>query len=103
MSYLTPSHAIVHPSFFYIERTPQIIIQHYINNLTDLLSTSTFDIILGDFNINYFNDKTIVQLKQLMNFYSYFQIVKKATFVSSGSLLDHIYVKQTIDSKLKVL
>lgn len=38
-----------------------------------------------------------------MNFYSYFQIVKKATFVSSGSLLDHIYVKQTIDSKLKVL
>ena len=75
-------------------------IHEYINKL---LSVSPIDIIIDDFNINYFNDTTIMQLKELMNFYAYKQVVQSATFVPSGSLLDHIYVKQTDDYKLKVL
>ena len=74
--------------------------------MNDLLSVSSIDIIMGDFNINYFND-TIMQLKELMNFYAYKQVVQSATFVPSGSSLDLldllIYVKQTDDYKLKVL
>jgi len=58
---------------------------------------------MGDFNINYSNDTTIMQLKELMNFYAYKQVVQSATFLPSGSLLDHIYVNQTDDYKLKVL
>ena len=75
-------------------------IHEYINKL---LSVSPIDIIMDDFNINYFNDTTIMHLKELMNFYAYKQVVQSATFVQSGSLLDHIYVKQTDDYKLKVL
>ena len=66
-------------------------IHEYINNIRD------------DFNINYFSDTTVTQLKELMNFYAYKQVVQSATFVPSGGLLDHIYVKQTDDYKLKVL
>ena len=73
------------------------------NNLNELLSVSSIDIIMGDFNISYFNDTTITQLKEVMNFYAYKQVVESATFVPSGSLLDHIYVKQTDDYKLKML
>ena len=58
---------------------------------------------MGDFNINYSNDTIITQLKELMNFYAYKQVVESATFLLSGSLLDHIYLKQTDYYKLKVL
>ena len=44
----------------------------------------------------------ITQLKELMNFYAYKQVVESATFLLSGSLLDHIYLKQTDYYKLKV-
>jgi endonuclease/exonuclease/phosphatase (EEP) superfamily protein YafD len=58
-----------------------------------LLNTFTVDIVLGDFNINYFNDNTVKHLSSLMESLGYFQIVTKPTFVSSGSLLDHVYVR----------
>ena len=45
----------------------------------------------------------ITQLKELMNFCAYKQVVQSATFLPSGSLLDHIYLKQTDYYKLKVL
>ena len=37
----------------------------------------------------------------MMNDYNYNQIVKHATFVSSGSLLDHVYVKGTLLQSFK--
>ena len=94
-------------SFLLLYRKNATNIHESINNLNDLLSVSSIDIIMGDFNINYFNDATIMQLKELMNFYAYKQVVQSATFVPSGSSLDLldllIYVKQTDDYKLKVL
>ena len=40
--------------------------------------------------------------KELMNFCAYKQVVQSATSLPSGSLLDHIYLKQTDYYKLKV-
>ena len=51
--------------------------------------------ILGDFNINYLNDNQVQPLKSLMESFNFTQIVTKPTFISSGSLLDHVYVKST--------
>ena len=46
-------------------------LHEYINNLNELPSVSSIDdIIMGDFNINYFNDTTITQIKEVMNFYT---------------------------------
>ena len=45
-------------------------LHEYLNNLNELLSVSSIDIIMGDFNINYFNDTTITQIKEVLNFYA---------------------------------
>ena len=37
-----------------------------------------------------------MSLKHLMNSHGYIQIVGKATFISSGSLLDQVFVKQSL-------
>ena len=45
----------------------------------------------------FFNNETDSRhLKQIMNAAKYSQIVEGAKFVSSGSLLDHVYVKQSL-------
>ena len=90
-------------SFLLLYRKNTVNIHDYINKLNELLSVFSIDIIMGDFNINYSNDTIITQLKELMNFYAYKQVVQSTTFVPSGSLLGHIYVKQTDYYKLKVL
>ncbi len=51
--------------------------------------------VLGDFNINYFNRSHSQPLISLMESLNYTQIVTEPTFVSSGSLLDHVYVNPT--------
>ena len=68
-------------------------VSQYIECLRYLLTSSTVDIVLGDFNINYFNDNQVEHLKSLMESLNYIQIVAKSTFVSSGSLLDHVYIR----------
>lgn len=70
-----------------------------VDNLGNILQTNTIDIILGDFNINYFNQVPISPLQQLMNSSGYIQIVDKPTFLSAGSLLDQVYVKQSFHDK----
>ena len=52
--------------------------------------------ILGDFNINYFDDNQVKPFKTLMESFDCTQIVTKPTFISSGSLLDHVYVRSTV-------
>ena len=47
---------------------------------------------ISDFNINYFDDNQINELKMLMDTFNLTQVVQSPTFVSSGSLLDHIYI-----------
>ena len=46
----------------------------------------------GDFNINYFNDTQCQPLMSLRESFHYIQIVTEPTFLSSGSLLDHVYI-----------
>ena len=67
-------------------------IREYVNNIGDILNECPVDMILGDFNINYLHDKESRLLKILMNSLNYTQVVESATFVSSGSLLDHVYI-----------
>ena len=71
-------------------------IQQYIDNMKYLLNQHPVDMILGDFNINYLNDNEIKPLKTLMNSLNYEQIVQSPTFVSAGSLLDHVYINRTM-------
>lgn len=65
-------------------------IHQYVNTIKYLLTEFTFDIILGDFNVNYLNDSEVKELNNCMENYRFTQIVQSATFVSSGTLLDHI-------------
>ena len=76
-------------------------IQQYLHNLNNILQTNSVDMILGDFNINYFNELLILSLKQLMNSLECIQIVNKPTFISAGSLLDQFYVKQSLYDEIQ--
>ena len=59
-----------------------------------VISSFRIDMIIGDFNINYLNGIHSQPLS-FMEFLNYTQIVTEPTFVSAGSLLDHMYVKPT--------
>ena len=67
-------------------------IRQYVENLKHILDHNSVDMILGDFNINFLNNHEIKALKELMDTFSYTQIVQSPTFLSAGSLLDHIYI-----------
>ena len=71
------------------------------NNLENIVSTHVIKIVLGDFNINFYDQTYSQHLKQMMNLANYSQIVTYATFVSSGSLLDHVYIKQSLLGNFK--
>ena len=58
-------------------------------------------IVLGDSNISFYDETDSQHLKQMMNAANYSQIVEGVTFVSSGSLLDHVYEKQSLVDNLK--
>ena len=63
-----------------------------------ILNSYNIHIILGDFNINYLYDNQVQPLNGLqflMESFNFTQIVTKPTFISSGSLLDHVYVRST--------
>ena len=70
-------------------------VSQYIECLKYLLTRFTADIVLGDFNINYLNDSQTEHLRSTMESLNFIQIVTKPTFVSSGSLLDDVYIKPT--------
>ena len=67
--------------------------QQYVDKIKHILTHNSIDMILGDFNINCLNDSESKVLKTLMeDTLQYTQIVKSPTFVSSGRLIDHIYI-----------
>ena len=68
-------------------------VSQYINSITYILNNYEVDIILGDFNINYLNDNEVQPLNVLMESLNYMQTVQTPTFISSGTLLDHVYVR----------
>ena len=83
----------VHLTILLLYRKHGSSISQYINNIRCVLNSHEIDIILGDFNINYFNDNEMQQLNVLMGSSSYKQTVQSPTFISTGSLLDHVYVR----------
>ena len=70
-------------------------ISQYMEALQYVLTSFNIDVVLGDFNINYFSQTHSNTLRSLMESLNYSQIVTEPTFVSAGSLLDHVYVKPT--------
>lgn len=75
-------------------------IQGFVSCLQHIITNCNIDIIFGDFNSDYFNENNY-SLKQLTESLNYVQLVNQPTFVSSGSLLDHVYVKQSIRNKIE--
>ena len=72
-------------------------VHQYVECLGNILSCIPIDMIMGDFNINYFDSSTSAPLRSLMSSFGYSQAVQNPTFLSSGSALDHIYLKSTYD------
>ena len=83
-------------SFLLLYRKNNSNISMYLEVLEYILNSSKIDIVFGDFNINYLNQTQCQPLISLMESLGYTQIVTEPTFVSSGSLLDHVYVKTTV-------
>ena len=67
-------------------------VPQYMEALQYVISSSRIDMIIGDFNINYLNEIHSQPLS-FMESLNYTQIVTEPTFVSAGSLLDHVYVR----------
>ena len=77
-------------------RKPSTNVLNYLGCLRNILITNSVDMILGDFNLNYFDEISMKPLKSLMDALNYTQMIQSPTFVSSGSLLDHIYLKSPL-------
>ena len=79
--------------FLFLYRKQASNVHDFLNNLNHIITWYTIDVILGDFNINYFNEKESYNLKNILeSTLGYQQIVSKPTFLS-GSLLDHVYIR----------
>ena len=79
--------------FLFLYRKKSSNLNNFVNNLDHITNWYTIDVILGDFNINYFDEKESHNLKNILeNKLGYQQIVSNPTFLS-GSLLDHVYIK----------
>ena len=82
-------------SFLLLYRKNISNMPQYIEALGYLLNVHRIDMVLGDFKINNLNAAHSQPLISLMESLNYTQIVTEPTFLSSGSLLDHVYVKPT--------
>ena len=82
-------------SFLVIYRKQSRTIPGLITELEDILYNDDIDVFLGDFNINYMNSDDCNPLKLMMQSLNFEQVVKEPTFISSGTLLDHIYLKSS--------
>jgi hypothetical protein len=81
-------------SFLLLYRKNNSIVSQYMEALQYVINSSRIDMILGDFNINYRNEIHCQPLS-LIESLNYTQIVTEPTFVSAGTLLDHVYVRPT--------
>ena len=68
--------------------------------LFESLYNKTFDLILGDFNINALDDETFQPLKNILN--SYEMVVRESTHLDGG-LLDNVYIRKMFLRKELVL
>ena len=82
-------------SFLVIYRKQSTTIPGFITELEHILYNHDIDVVLGDFNIDYMNSDDCNPLKSMMQSLNFEQVVKEPTFISSGTLLDHIYLKSS--------
>ena len=82
-------------SFLVIYRKQSRTIPGFITELEHILYNSDIDVVLGDFNVNYMNSDDCNPLKSMMQSLNFEQVVKEPTFISSSTLLDHIYLKSS--------
>ena len=82
-----------------IYRKQSLSLPSFYDAIQDLVTTDNIHIILGDFNINAFTPN--IRLTRILHDYK--MIVNVPTHLS-GSLLDHVYVKETMlqDMNLEV-
>ena len=73
----------------------------FCNNLEQIISNHEIQVVFGDFNINFFDENESRQLKEMVYRENFLQIVREATFLSSGILLDHVYVKPNLPNEFK--
>ncbi len=98
--YLVDTNLQESQSFLLLYRKNNSIVSQHIEALQYVLNSSRIDMILGDFNINYLNEIHSQPLS-LIESLNYTQIVTEPTFVSAGTLLDHVYVRPTCIRILK--
>ena len=87
--------------FLLLYRKNNSNVPQYLEAMAYTLHSFEIDAVLGDFNMNYLSETQCQSLMSLMDSLGYIQIVTEPTFVSSGSLLDHVYVKQLTIEVLK--
>ena len=81
-------------TFMLLYRKQSSNLHCFLNSLTNILYQHSVDAVLGDFNVNYFNKNESRHLRNTLEATLGFQqIVQKPTFVSRGSLLDHVYLR----------
>ena len=81
--------------FLLLYRKNNSNISQYMEALQYILISCNIDVVFGDFNINYVSQNLSNTLSSLMESLNYSQIVTEPTFVSAGTLLDHVCVKTT--------
>ena len=79
-------------------RSQAMPVSTFIDSVYAVLSQSQFHILLGDFNINAFDESPYRRLQYILN--NYIMIVSEPTHLD-GFLLDHVYVNNTILSDLE--
>ena len=82
-------------SFLLLYRKQNSNLHDFVDNLTEILNQYSVEVVLGDFNCNYFSEKKSSHLRtSLEERLGLQQIVNEPTFVSGGSVLDHVYIKR---------
>ena len=83
-------------------RSHQTDKQSFLINLRETIFLERPNVLLGDFNINYLDSQSSCPLTQMLETFNLYQIVAFPTFVSSRSLLDHVYIDISILPPSKV-
>ena len=78
--------------FLLLYRKNNSNVPQYLEAMAYTLHSFEIDTVLGDFKMNYLSETQCQSLMSLMDSLGYIQIVTEPTFVSSGSLLDRVYV-----------
>ena len=72
----------------------------FITNLSTVLCMYHVDLVLGDFNIDFLDNTDSEQLRVMMSSHNFHQVVTTPTFMSSGTLLDHVYLTSHLNNSL---